>query len=193
MACTDCGHDCYLVDTDCLAAYTPLRGFTQAELSECYYAANNYLEGVTGSCDMCDDEVDWTAMVANKYFRAFYSMLVYKYWIELRGSGSPAKAGFSRKGGDEYSEFEISTYRDTSVRLNNMEGLLASYQKKFLVAFEEQHDACLDDETGCTCGCTQTIRCTCGYYARKRSSLDIHGISRVDDCEKDINLDFDSL
>ena len=183
MACEDCGHTCFLVSSECVCQFTPLKGFTQSGLSECYYAANAYLNSLLDQCDMCDGE-DWSEITDLIEFKAFYSNLIYKNWMILKGAGSPSKEGFTTiEPDDTFNQFRVNTGNEVKARIQQHDSILAVYENAFLKKFKELKPTCF--EAVCSCGCTETTSsdCSCGYYARERASLDIYGIKPMDNSE----------
>lgn len=185
MACTDCGDDCFLVDSKCVCTYTPLKGFTEQELSDCYIAANMALNGLTGTCDLCTDfgeeGYSFSDVIATKTFRAFYSNLIYSYWMKLHGTGSPTKEGFTTKESDDYSSFRVNNEKEIQAKIDRHASILEMYKKQFITEFEESNAACFDDTICETCDGV----CTCEKVKTDGSSLEIFGYKKGTDYQTD--------
>lgn len=187
MACTDCGIDCYLVDSKCVCSYTPLKGFTEQELTDCYFAANAALSGITGDCDLCDGFGEegylFTTLIATKTFRAYYANLVYSFWLQLHGAGSPTKEGFTTKESDDYSNFRVNTEKEITAKIDRHNSVLEMYKRQFIEAFKETNESCIECETTCTT--CDSNNCTCENKIIDGSSLDIFGYKTRSDYSTD--------
>lgn len=180
MACVDCGNDCILISSKCICTFTPLKGFTEQDLSECYHAANMYLNGITGSCDLCDkfEEVEYlyADIISTKEFRAFMSNLIYNYWMRLRGTGAPTKEGFTTKEEDSFSSFRVNNEKELQAKINNHAPILQMYEAAFMAKFKDSFSSCYNEDC-CTCNGD----CVCGKRVTDGSSLVIFGYNNEDD------------
>lgn len=180
MACTDCGNDCFLVDSKCIGKYTPLKSFTEQELSASFHAANAAIKGITGNCDLCEnfgeENYKYTEIIATPQFRAYYSYLVYSFWIRTDGAGKPTKEGFTTKESDDFSNFRVNTENEITAKLDRIAPILEMYKAQFIEYFKGSNASCFDEE--CT-SCTGD--CTCSEVVKDGSSLEIFGYKKRND------------
>ena len=193
MACTECLTDCRLVDSGCIGQFTPLKGFTEDDLSACFHAANIALAGVTGDCDLCtgygDEDYSYTAIIASTAFKGYYANLIYLYWLRMYGAGSPSKEGFRTKESDEYSQFRINTEGEINSKIERIMPIIEMYKTQFLETFKETFESCYDCSNDCTDTCqtcgNSCSGCTCKKVVTDGASLSIFGIKENKDYSTD--------
>lgn len=161
--CDDCGF-CFLIDEDCLCLHTPLYGIPVKEMSSAVIAANQTLRKVTGTCDLCDKDSDYDAILDSGEFKQYYSNLIYKFWIMIYGSGRPSREGLVSKASDEFSELRIHSNKEAKDKASFVNDLLEMYEEPFMTKLKELYPHCIEcqEEKEPVCGCGKT---PCGCHS----------------------------
>jgi hypothetical protein len=108
---------------------------------------------------------DLETIKADCRFQIYLSRLIEYYWLIDNGAGSNKEAGFTRKQGDEFSEFTIVDSKELVIVLRRKELILVNLKEKVQSYIETFELNCMDsctDSINCGCNATCTTDCTCG-------------------------------
>ena len=161
--CNECGDVCILISDDCLCNNTPLKFLKLKDYPDLVNAANDYIEDLTGKCDLCEglgsEEYEYVAIIGDARFKRLYANLIYAFWLENYGDGKPTAAGYSTPQGDNFSDFTIQKGSQVKDKLKNLWFRIESMVTKFKVLIDE--NGCIECEKENKCGCNNECNCGC--------------------------------
>jgi len=133
-----------------------------ADNADLVESANDCIEELTGSCDLCEgigtENYEYQDIIDDKRFKRLYAALIYLEWLDNYGGGKPTAAGFSTSNGDSFSDFSIQSGSQIKDKYKRQQSKVASLTKKFKVLMSES--GCVECEEVSKCGCSSNCGCS---------------------------------